>query len=388
MLVRRCSIVFIEPYEDVSFDMRALCGGDGLRRTGGWRAFAPHLDAPVEVDAAQRELLGEISPSRWIDTAELPQALEHGVLDRLVSAGLLLTDDPRHEAMRERDRVMRTVHWHPLAALLHTFTRWSDVDSEANARDTGAVTAAQLREVLGKPPCEVEQRSDTARMVTLEPPGLSAFDAMLGMRATCRNFDPARAVTREQLSSLLWRTFAAQAQVHAAPDLVFLKKNVPSGGGLHPIEAYLVVQNVDGLEPGIYHYRADLHALGLLACSPASLREFMLRAMAQQAWFADAPLAIVMVARYDRTFWKYRRHAKGYRVVAMEAGHLSQMLYLAATDLRLGAFVTGAINERQIESALSLDPGRHGVLAMCGVGWRATRMETTELDPCGAVWPV
>jgi nitroreductase len=73
-------------------------------------------------------------------------------------------------------------------------------------------------------------------------------------------------------------------------------------------------------------------------------------------------------------------------VIALEAGHLSQNLYLAATDAGLGAFITGAINEVFLEQAFGLDPVCEGALAVCGFGWRAEEMVTTEFDPAGAVW--
>lgn len=116
------------------------------------------------------------------------------------------------------------------------------------------------------------------------------------------------------------------------------------------------------------------------------LREFIMAMAAQQHGFADAHVLVLLSPRFDRTFWKYRHHAKGYRVVALEAGHLSQTLHLAATDAGLGAFITGAINEAQLEQAFGLDPIRQGALAICGFGWRGEMMETAELDPAGEVW--
>jgi SagB-type dehydrogenase family enzyme len=111
-----------------------------------------------------------------------------------------------------------------------------------------------------------------------------------------------------------------------------------------------------------------------------------MNAVAQQHWFADAHVLVLLAPRFDRTFWKYRNHAKGYRVVALEAGHLSQTLYLSATEAGLGAFITGAINEVFLEQAFGLDHVREGVLAICGFGWRGEAMVTMELDPANAVW--
>jgi SagB-type dehydrogenase family enzyme len=108
--------------------------------------------------------------------------------------------------------------------------------------------------------------------------------------------------------------------------------------------------------------------------------------VAQQHWFADAHVVVLLSPRFDRTFWKYRHHAKGYRVVALEGGHLSQTLYLSATEAGLGAFITGAINEVELEQAFGLDPIHQGALAICGFGWRGPVMETAELDPAERVW--
>jgi len=435
MKIRRCAVLFLEPREEVAFDLGELLkGGDGLRRERRWVALAPHVGEEVEVDGEERELLGRLSPSQWIDARTLgvpaPTALA-----RLLAAGLAVGDGEGHAAWRARDEAQRATYWHPLGATLHAFTRWSGVDAVQNMKDSGTETAVQMREVLGTPPVEAAHRGDASSRLKLPRIGATAFDHLLARRVTCRNFDPSRTLPLDLFAQLMQRVFAAQAEVRVSDDTVFLKKNVPSGGGLHPVECYLVVQNVEGIAPGLYHYHAVDHALEPLpfpagadaaevaeqradaaahvgavpAGAPPSgagrahhvpppryapvegsrrarLREFLQDMVARQHWFADAHVAVVLCPRFDRTFWKYRRHAKGYRVVALEAGHLSQTLYLAATDAGLGAFITGAINEKELERAFGLDHVNQGALAVCGFGWRAARMENAELDPAGRVW--
>ncbi|HEY1139366.1 MAG TPA: putative peptide maturation dehydrogenase [Lysobacter sp.] len=505
MKIRRCAVVFVEPREEVGFDLQELLnGGDGLRRERRWVALAPHLGEEVEVDAAERELLGALSPSQWVDARTLA-AHPPAALRRLLKEGLLIGDGKRHAAQRARDEALRATYWHPLAATLHAFTRWSGVDAVQNMKDSGTETAAQMREVLGAPPVEAARRVDAPSRLKLPRIAATDFDHLLARRVTCRNFDPARALPFELFAQLMQRVFAAQAEVRLSADTVFLKKNVPSGGGLHPIECYLIVQNVEGVAPGLYHYQAVEHALeplplpeslrgmtvialaggasdvvggtelnGALDASGAAktmagvtgtsnavptaaaepsfavadaakaavvamaeadggnaaeaetfageesapipdrsdrsfpgdgqrgdvtasqdypapiaasaLRKFIQDMVAQQHWFADAHAVVVLAPRFDRTFWKYRQHAKGYRVVALEAGHLSQTLYLAATDAGLGAFITGAINEKELEKAFGLDHVSQGALAVCGFGWRSAEMMTAELDPAGNVW--
>ena len=386
MRVRRCATLYLEPREDTAFDLASLlAGGDGLARTRRWIALAPHLGEEVEVDADERELLGMLSPERWVSSTEFP-AQARPALRRLLKAGLAIGSTRAHAAQRERDQRLRDAHWHPLAATLHAFTRWDDADAVRNMQDSQTETAAEMREVLGPPPPEADAVGDADSRIPLARVAGNDFDALLARRATCRNFDPARKLPQELFAQLLQRVFAAQAEVRVGDDTAFLKKSSPSGGGLHPTEAYLVVQHVEGLAPGLYHYHATAHALEPLPAPELPLREFLMQAVAQQHWFADAHATVVLVPRFDRTFWKYRRHMKGYRVVALEAGHLSQTLYLAATEAGLGAFITAAINEKPLEAALGLDPLREGALAVCGFGWRGERMETMELDPNGAVW--
>ena len=166
----------------------------------------------------------------------------------------------------------------------------------------------------------------------------------------------------------------------------FLKRSSPSAGGLHALETYLLVQRVHGLAPGWYHYRPLDHAITPLDGAVASAEEQSLALLAGQHWFASAPVIVVLAARYQRVFWKYREHAKAWRALLLEAGHFSQTLYLAATEAGLGAFVTCAVNEPVAESALQIDPMQMGVLAVCGIGHRGQRMETAELDPAGAIW--
>ncbi len=390
MRIRRCAILFFEPREEVAFALAELLSGrGGVTRTLRWYALAPHLPAPVEISASERDLLGSLSPSQWTEHSALAEDVN---LQALIGKGLVVQDIiPGQEgastavpAAAFDDARLRRVHWHPLAALLHAFTRWNGVDSVADARTAGIDTAAGLRERHGAPPPD-RVLPDAAEVRDLPAALQTEFDALLHRRATCRNFDAARALPLSLFSTLLARTFGVQARVQRG-GLVFDKKNSPSGGGLHPTSACLIVQNVEGIAPGLYRYLADSHQLVALPFDAAELPALALEAVSQQDWFANAHCLVVLVAAFERTFWKYRRHDKGYRVITLEAGHISQTLYLSATELGLGAFITGAINERPLERVFALDPLTEGALAICGFGWRGATMHAAELDPAGQVW--
>jgi putative peptide maturation dehydrogenase len=322
---------------------------------------------------------------QWVEADVIDEAMQIP-LTRMLELGLAISDSAEFSEWLARDERVRGCHWHPLSATLHAFTRWSCINAVQNMKDSGTETAVQMRQVLGAPPVEAARRSARDMLLRLPRVASTSFDDLLARRATCRNFDPSRKIPFDTFAQVLQRVFAAQAEVRVTDDTVFLKKNVPSGGGLHPMECYLIVQHVEGVEPGLYHYQAQEHALEPLQGPDKPLREFVMDMVAQQHWFADAHVVVLLSPRFDRTFWKYRHHAKGYRVIALEGGHLSQTLYLAATDAGLGAFITGAINEVELEQAFGLDPIHQGALAICGFGWRGPVMETAELDPAERVW--
>jgi putative peptide maturation dehydrogenase len=147
---------------------------------------------------------------------------------------------------------------------------------------------------------------------------------------------------------------------------------------LHPIEAYVLAQRVDGLAPGLYHYQCQAHALEPLGPLP---ERAALELVAGQHWFADAPVLLLLAARFQRNFWKYREHAKAWKVIQLDAGHLSQLLYLSATELGYGAFVTAAINDGRAEELFGLDGLSSGAVAACGFGKRAAARPNIEFDP-------
>jgi putative peptide maturation dehydrogenase len=180
---------------------------------------------------------------------------------------------------------------------------------------------------------------------------------------------------------MLHRVWGATGTRELAPGAVALRKSSPAGGGLHVVECYLLVQRVEGLAPGLYHYLATEHALEpLKPLDPAEATAMAQAFVGGQHWFRDAPVMAIMTARFDRLFWKYRGHAKAWRVAHLDTGHLSQTMYLSAADLGLGAFVTAAINDSDIERALALPPLREAALAVVGFGPRAATVVNGELD--------
>lgn len=384
--IRRCRHLLIEPRERVALDLAALLnGGDSLVAEQAWIALAAHLDEEVELDPAELAALGAAPLQAWTDGTAFSATHGEGVVERLLDSGLLLSEPPRREEANRRDTELRELHWWTPAAVTHARSRWSGVDAERG--DNGAPGSVEaMIERFGAPPPELVSLREPAQRTPLPMPSASALSDLLSRRMSCRNFDAATALGLDDLGGILHRVFGVQGRHELAPGAVALKKGSPSGGGLHPLEAYLLVQRVDGIAPGLYHYHAGDHALEPMG-RPDHGVALASAFVAGQPWFADAPVLVAICARFWRHQWKYRNHPKAYRVLHLEAGHFSQTLFLAAAERDLGAFITAAINEHAVEQAFGLSPGADGPLAVCGFGARAARMETFELDPNHRVWP-
>jgi putative peptide maturation dehydrogenase len=378
MVLRRCASLLLELDQEPRFDFASLLrGGDGLDCSVRWRVLAPHLLEPVSVTLAQLGVL-EAFDAVEFRTADTSAHAESD-LQALVELGLLLEQSADDDRTR-RDAVLRNVAWWAPAAAAQAHGAWDGIDIEARNEEGLMLTSEQMVDAFGTPPAHEYRRLQDGALA-LPPPHRREFDTLLAQRKTCRNFDSGAAVGAADLATMLHRVWGAIGTLELAPGAIAVKKNSPAGGGLHAVEAYVLVQRAEGLAPGFYHYLAVDHALEPLRTLTAEeAAGYAHRFVAGQHWFANVPVMVVMTARFDRLFWKYRRHAKAWRVVHLDVGHLSQTMYLSAADLGLGAFVTAAINDREIERALELVPMREGAIAVVGFGPRAATKTTLELD--------
>jgi putative peptide maturation dehydrogenase len=340
-------------------------------------------EVPITVD--ELALAQSIPADEWIDLSDQAE-----VVRSLAERGILVTDDEGEPfaALRARDENVSAVGWNAYAALYHFFTRWSDVDLREGTDDPHGelppITADAVDaflEVRGVPPPAFHAIERPVAVRKL-PPATRAgglYEALANRRTT-RAFDLDEPVTVEELATLLHHVFGCHGYSETRPELVTLKRTSPSGGGLHPVEAYPLVSNVAGLEPGLYHYRSRDHALELIEpLSARDARALATQIVVGQTYFGSAHVLFLLTARFARNHWKYRNHQKAYAVMLMDVGHLSQTLYLVSTELGLGAFVTAAANTALIDERLGLDGCAEGALAVAGCGRPAA--ERSAFDP-------
>jgi putative peptide maturation dehydrogenase len=332
-------------------------GGPGFDEVPSWSCHAAHLDAPVQVELSHLEVLRYVRAQGAVGHEQLSRFSEEGN-QYLLLTGLLLDDErPEHEAWRSRAQLVSGLAWDAFAAISVVRGRWLDVDLEVEHQSESFNSLSVLVARFGLPPTHDYRYVRADSPLPLAEPKESGLSGLLRTRSSCRAFASSTRLEFGDFSTIMFRPFAVLRTSEVVPGLIVAHKGVPSGGSLHPIEAYVLARNIEEVDAGLYHYQATRHELvtikrlhveeaGILATS----------FLAGQCWARDAAAVIVMTGRIDRQSWKYRHHPKALRVLYMDAGHLSQTAYLTATELGLGVNVSAAINERNIEIALGLVP--------------------------------
>lgn len=125
---------------------------------------------------------------------------------------------------------------------------------------------------------------------------------------------------------------------------------VPSAGARHAFETYIDVINVEGLEPGIYHYVAGSHSLQKIA---EQTEERRLASVEGQQWVMKAGVIFYFSFVAYRMEWLYGKCS--HKVGLIDVGHVGQNLYLACESLKLGTCGLGALNQDVCDESLGLD---------------------------------
>ncbi|KMW73072.1 nitroreductase [Photorhabdus luminescens subsp. luminescens] len=198
---------------------------------------------------------------------------------------------------------------------------------------------------------------------------ITLADALLN-RKTSREFKEEKVSLIEVSNTLYW-TFGAihgskrQDMENAGLLPVGYCRTSPSGGSLQASEAYLVALNVDGLLPGVYHYRSHTHELTLVTEDING--EKLGGLLCAQMFAKDLAFGVFVTSRFSKMWWKYP-HSRAYRVALLDIGCLTQTFQLVTTGMQLGSWPTGYFLDREINKLLKIDEIEESVLFFLGAG--------------------
>ena len=204
------------------------------------------------------------------------------------------------------------------------------------------------------------KRYASAKRIELPKPGHRGMvlEDAIRRRRSVRRYS-GKPLSLKEVSVLL---FAAQGATGRSGGGAL--RTAPSAGALYPFEIYLVVNNVQRLDKGIYHYSVIDHNLEIL--SEGDYRNEIVSAALDQDMVGKACVTFVLAAIFKRTTWKYRD--RGYRYVYMEAGHVSQNIALQATSLGLGSVGIGAFYDDRVNNLIGIDGSSEAAIYLHAVG--------------------
>jgi len=291
----------------------------------------------------------------------LDELCKNGALERSDTAS-----DPRVEAMKN------WADWNPAAGFFHFSTK----DEQFAVDQLGVFEELKRRAKHDPMPVPVKNypKAPRTKLPRVEVEG--EFLSVLKRRRTWRKYGR-EAVSLEALAQTLELTFGIQGWVEVPGLGRAAVKTSPSGGDLHPIEAYVLVQRVRGLKRGIYHYNSAGHELEWLREGIA--RRTLERNLGSQWWFARGAFLVLMTAVFGRTQWKYD-FPRVYRSILLEAGHLCQTFCLTATWLGLAPFCTIAQTDTKWEKWLGINGVRESTIYVAGAGTRPGPEDTRDAN--------
>ena len=174
-------------------------------------------------------------------------------------------------------------------------------------------------------------------------------------------FYTAAALGLDELSALLWATQGIRQVLSRECAL----RTVPSAGARHSFETYIAASNVKGLSPGLYRYLPlDNQLIELYLDENIGIRAAY--ACMDQRFVASAAATFFWTTIPARMEWRYGLAA--HKVIALDAGHVCQNLYLACTALGAGTCAIAAYDQTECDRLLGVDGEEEFTIYIAPVG--------------------
>lgn len=192
------------------------------------------------------------------------------------------------------------------------------------------------------------------------------LDKLIGERRSLRKYAETP-LSAEEISFLLWAT---QGVSQATSGRVF--RTVPSAGNRHSTETYLVLTRPalsrtggSDLQTGLWRYLPLEHALLFLDC-PDDLPGRIGKAVKDRAHVSQAPAVFFWACIPYRTEWRYAEAS--HKVIALDAGHICQNLYLAAGAIGCGTCAIAGYEQAAADALFHLDGEEEFIIYLAPVG--------------------
>ncbi|MCM8812305.1 MAG: SagB/ThcOx family dehydrogenase [Candidatus Omnitrophica bacterium] len=184
----------------------------------------------------------------------------------------------------------------------------------------------------------------------------------MNSRRSRRKF-AAQPFSLEETAFLLW---AAQGLQRKFGDTATFR-TVPSAGARHAFETYVCALRIEALPRGIYRYLPLSHEL-VCVYADAGLAAKLVAAALGQEFLAATAATFIWTAVPYRMEWRYG--AAAGKVIALDAGHVCQNLYLACEAINAGACAIAAYDQQRMDELVRADGKEEFSLYLCATGKR------------------
>lgn len=345
--------------------LRNALGIHILNEPTGFSIHLPHLRREVEPDVLMqpgflalitfcqewrtREAVNEFLSSQ----TQLDSGDRENMLSALVEVGVLIEDTEVNLTLAKAYDNWESFGWgDPFVFQLHI-----DNLQRLDYADGGkAVDIARMRKYLEEDPVPDNYKilAGSKKIPLLRDVEID-HESVFALLAEENEIGfPNRALSFKELS---WMTYLGygQTDTHSTYYGERLAKTSPSGGARHPTEVYLLVlDDVELVNPGAYHYSVKEHALELI--EEGDFSEVVQQGLLRQPGLAPFQhrLAYITGSRFERTMWRYRE-SFSYRSSNHDLGHLMETTRLLARAIKRNHFRGFAPKESLIEPLLKLD---------------------------------
>lgn len=218
---------------------------------------------------------------------------------------------------------------------------------------------------IAPPPIE-KPYPEGAKRIALLQYGQFRDLGKLDLRSAIMNRESRRSycaepITLDELSFLLWATQGIRQKLDSGHAL----RTVPSAGCRHALETYLCVLNVPGLDQGMYRYLPVEHQL-LFEFTEENLKGKIVQGVLGQPYPGEAAVTFIWTAVPYRMEWRYGIAA--HKVIAIDAGHVCQNLYLACEAIGAGTCAIAAYDQERMDELLRIDGQDESTIYLASVG--------------------
>ena len=206
-----------------------------------------------------------------------------------------------------------------------------------------------------------------AKTIALPPPNMNNPDptgeVIERQKRTLSAFEPGQ-MSAEDLSSILMLNNGVTGTLNY-PGVKYMLRSAPSAGALYPTITYVLVNTVEGIEQGLYHYDVQNHQLQRITLLPDLIKK--LRATVPMSVLLDnANVVLIYTANYYRSSWKYGKRA--YRYILLDTGHVAKNALLGAETFGYQGNPIGCFDDQRVNTLLQIDDNEEGSLLLLPLG--------------------